>query len=231
MNRRRTASARAPDETWRLVLGAVMMGLSGSLIILATPPTRSPVAVLPQHTLVAPASPDTAGSRGSTTPSSQSHAPVVPSIGEGPALDDLRRRNLIVPVEGINREALVDSFKDKRDLIRQHEAIDIMAPRGTPVLAAESGTIEKFFTSVRGGRTIYQFDATGRYCYYYAHLNDYRAGLKEHDHVERGQVIGYVGTSGNAPENAPHLHFGIFLLNDNKRWWQGTPLNPFDVWR
>src|SRR5689334_3017710 len=155
MNRRRTSSIRVreQDETLRLVLGAVMMGLAGSLIILATPSSRHPVvAAPPQPSFVAQQPPASAG-RGA--------APVLsagsPSarIGEGPAYDDLRRRNLLVPVEGIKRESLIDSFKDKRDLIRQHEAMDIMAPRGTPVLAAESGTIEKFFTSLRGGKTIY----------------------------------------------------------------------------
>jgi murein DD-endopeptidase MepM/ murein hydrolase activator NlpD len=125
----------------------------------------------------------------------------------------------------------VNSFEEARDRVREHEAIDILAPRGTPVLAVEAGTIEKFFTSVRGGLTIYQFDPTRTYCYYYAHLDRYRAGLKEGDRVERGQIIGYVGTSGNAPESTPHLHFAVLLLTDRKQWWDGTAINPYDVWQ
>ena len=143
---------------------------------------------------------------------------------------DLRARHLSIPVQGLTLGALRNSFADARDRTRQHEAIDIPAARGTPVLAVEDGRIEKFFTSVRGGLTIYQFDPSRTYAYYYAHLDRYQAGLKEHERVKRGQVLGFVGTTGNAPPNAPHLHFGIFLLTDKKNWWQGAPLNPYDVW-
>jgi murein DD-endopeptidase MepM/ murein hydrolase activator NlpD len=142
---------------------------------------------------------------------------------------ELRGRQLTLPVQGITQAALYDSFSEKRDGTRQHEAIDILAPRNTPVVAVEDGTIAKFFVSVAGGNTIYQFDPDVRFIYYYAHLERYADGLKEHDAVRRGQVIGYVGTSGNAPKNTPHLHFAISRLTDKKQWWQGTPLNPYDV--
>lgn len=143
---------------------------------------------------------------------------------------DLQRRHLLIPVAGVTSRDLQNSFADARERTRQHEALDILAPRGTPVLAVEDGTIEKFFTSVRGGLTIYQFDPAGTFAYYYAHLDHYQPGLQEHDRVRRGQVIGFVGTTGNAPKNTPHLHFGIFLLTEKKQWWHGTALNPFDVW-
>ena len=147
------------------------------------------------------------------------------------AIDDLRDRKLLVPVQGITRDMLRDSFSEARDKIREHEAVDILAPRRTPVLAVEDGTIVKFFTSVRGGITIYQFDPSQTYAYYYAHLDGYAPGLAEGDRVTRGQAIGYVGTTGNAPENTPHLHFQIFVLTDQKEWWKGTAVNPYDVWK
>jgi murein DD-endopeptidase MepM/ murein hydrolase activator NlpD len=146
-----------------------------------------------------------------------------------PDLDDLRERRLEVPVEGIARKALKDSFTEGRTG-HVHEAIDILAPRGTPVVAVEDGRIEKLFTSKRGGLTIYQFDPSRRYCYYYAHLDRYASGLADGQTVKRGQVIGYVGISGNAPPQTPHLHFTIFKLAAEKRWWQGVPINPFPLW-
>ena len=144
-------------------------------------------------------------------------------------LDDLRGRRLEVPVEGIDRKTLRDGFAEGR-AGHVHEAIDILAPRGTPVIAVEDGRIEKLFTSKQGGLTIYQFDPSRRYCYYYAHLDRYAAGLTQGQTVKRGQVIGYVGVSGNAPPKTPHLHFTIFKLAEDKRWWKGAPINPFPLW-
>jgi murein DD-endopeptidase MepM/ murein hydrolase activator NlpD len=158
-----------------------------------------------------------------------------PTVSRPPAstgladLDELRRRRLEVPVEGIEPRTLRDTFAEGRTG-HVHEAIDILAPRGTPIVAVEDGTIEKLFTSKQGGLTIYHFDPSRRYCYYYAHLDRYAAGLAQGQTVKRGQVIGYVGISGNAPPETPHLHFTIFKLADDKRWWQGTPLNPFPIW-
>ena len=133
---------------------------------------------------------------------------------------------LIVPVQGIARESLEDTFSDARGSDRSHEALDIMAPRGTPVLAVADGHIEKLFDSKPGGLTIYQFDPAGRHAYYYAHLDRYAPGLEEGDAVEQGQVIGYVGSTGNASDEAPHLHFAIFRLGPEKRWWEGIAVNP-----
>ena len=124
-----------------------------------------------------------------------------------------------------------DTFKDARGTGRAHEAVDIIAPRGTPVLAVDDGKIVKLFLSVPGGRTIYQFDPTERYCYYYAHLDSYEVRLVEGMSVRKGQVIGYVGTTGNAPADRPHLHFGITEVGVNKKWWGGTPLDPYPLLR
>lgn len=147
------------------------------------------------------------------------------------AVDELRERGLMLPVQGIKREQLRDTFHEKRGASRRHEAIDILAPRHTPVFAVEDGEIAKLFVSVAGGITIYQFDPDEDYVYYYAHLERYAAGLEEGDDVKRGQIIGYVGTTGNAPRDTPHLHFAIFKMTDEKRWWQGTPIDPYSVLR
>jgi len=177
----------------------------------------------------APHAPAPAGTSGkATTPGPTNANPVI-----GPAPGDVRElvdRDLEIPVEGVGPNELVRSFADKRDG-RHHEAIDILAPRSTPVKAVEGGTIARLFFSQAGGTTVYQFDPSGRYCYYYAHLEGYAPGLKEGDAVRKGQVLGYVGTSGNAPKNTPHLHFAVFRLTADRHWWEGTALDPYDILR
>jgi peptidoglycan LD-endopeptidase LytH len=138
-------------------------------------------------------------------------------------------RNLSIPVQGVAAENIRDTFDEARGSDRKHEASDILAPRGTPVLAADDGVIQKLFTSKAGGITLYQFDPNEQYSYYYAHLDAYASGIHEGMKVKRGDVIGYVGTTGNAPANTPHLHFGIFKLGSEKRWWEGTPINPYPI--
>lgn len=137
-------------------------------------------------------------------------------------------RRLAIPVEGVRPGDLHNTFHEGRAGHR-HEAIDIAAPRGTRVLAADDGTLVKLFNSVPGGLTIYQFDPDERFAYYYAHLDRYADGMHEGKRLRRGDVIGYVGTSGNAAADAPHLHFAVFRLGRDKRWWQGEPVDPFDA--
>ena len=137
---------------------------------------------------------------------------------------------LIIPVQGVRRSELRDNFDELRGTAR-HGAIDIAAPRGTPVIAAGDGRVIKLFTSKAGGLTVYQFDPAERFAYYYAHLDRYATGLREGALVARGDLLGYVGTSGNAPPHAPHLHFAIFQLGPERRWWQGTPVNPYPYLR
>jgi murein DD-endopeptidase MepM/ murein hydrolase activator NlpD len=158
--------------------------------------------------------------------------PQSPLIGPDPASSgELEERDLQIPVEGVTAEQLTRQFSDQRGEARQHEAIDIVAPRNTPVRAVEGGTIARLFFSRAGGTTIYQFDPGGEYCYYYAHLEGYAEGLREGSSVRKGQILGYVGTSGNAPKNTPHLHFAIFRLTEARHWWEGTPIDPYDVFR
>jgi murein DD-endopeptidase MepM/ murein hydrolase activator NlpD len=141
-------------------------------------------------------------------------------------LEVLSQRRLAMPVKGADPKALVDNFDEGRGK-RRHEAIDILAPRGTPVVAVGDGRIAKLFTSAAGGITAYQYDPEQRFIYYYAHLDRYAEGLKEGDAVKRGDLIGYVGTTGNAPKNTPHLHFTIFRAGADKKWWKGTAINPY----
>ena len=165
---------------------------------------------------------------------SPADAPPAPRGTSGETVDiarELDNRRLAVPVEGVQRDALVESFDDARSGGRRHEALDILAPRHTPVLAVEDGVIARLFNSAQGGITIYQYDPGKQYVYYYAHLDRYAENLNEGDRVRRGQVIGYVGTTGNAPRNTPHLHFAIFKMTDEKRWWEGTPIDPYNILR
>jgi murein DD-endopeptidase MepM/ murein hydrolase activator NlpD len=164
-----------------------------------------------------------------TAPASRPAPPPEPILS-APLAEALADRDLVLPVEGVEPEQLVRSFSQARGE-RQHEAIDILAPRNTPVLAVEAGKVARLFFSRAGGITVYQFDPTEQYCYYYAHLEGYAAGLAEGQELRKGQVIGYVGTSGNAPKDTPHLHFAIFRLTEAKRWWEGTPIDPYDVFR
>jgi peptidoglycan LD-endopeptidase LytH len=144
---------------------------------------------------------------------------------------ELRKRNLPIPVPGVAASHLMPTFHQSRGGNREHEALDILAPRGTPAIAVEDSLVAKLFTSERGGLTVYLFDQSGTYCYYYAHLDRYADDLKEGGVVPRGHIVGYVGTTGNAPPETPHLHFAVFKLGPEKRWWEGTPIDPYAIWR
>jgi murein DD-endopeptidase MepM/ murein hydrolase activator NlpD len=148
-----------------------------------------------------------------------------------PEAMDLTARRLTIPVSGFPADKLVRSYHEARSGQREHEAIDILAPRNTPVVAVEDGTIAKLFNSKAGGITLYQFDPGNQYSYYYAHLERYADGIKEGDRVRRGQILGYVGTSGNAPKETPHLHFAVYRLTADKHWWEGTPIDPYGILR
>jgi len=147
-----------------------------------------------------------------------------------PSIAALRAKALRLPLDIVDVEALKGKFAEKHNG-HAHEAVDMLAPTGTPIHAVEDGTIAKLFESKAGGHTIYQFDPSERYCYYYAHLDRYAAGLAAGQRVGRGEVIGYVGTSGNAPPNTPHLHFTIFELTPEKHWWEGRAVDAYLVYR
>ena len=214
------ARARRPSASW--LIGAATIGFFAGVLVMSAPRPAPPrdrellSRAMPVPTAAAPAS--------AVAPP----AIATPTIGADP-LEELRKRRLELPVRGVKRDELRNTFDETRGGTRRHEALDILAPRHTPVLAVEDGRVAKLFFSNAGGMTIYQFDPTATHAYYYAHLDRYAEGLKDGDAVERGQVIGYVGTSGNAPKDTPHLHFAIFKLTNEKRWWQGTALDPYPI--
>lgn len=138
--------------------------------------------------------------------------------------DYLRGRMLMVPVHGVSPERVPDSYNARRG-DRQHRALDIMAPRGTPVVAADDGRVFRVSNNKLGGLTVYAVDSDERFIYYYAHLDGYREGLAAGMDIDQGDVLGYVGTTGNAPQHIPHLHFQVMRMRRD-RYWDGTPLNP-----
>ena len=139
-------------------------------------------------------------------------------------------RDMLIPVQGVRPDQLVDTYTQSRSGgARVHNAIDIMAPRGTPVLAATGGTVEKLFLSNLGGITIYVRSPDRRTIYYYAHLDRYAPGLAEKQAVRAGQVIGFVGSTGDASPDAPHLHFAVSVADPQEGWWQGEPVNPYPL--
>jgi len=157
-------------------------------------------------------------------------ATAVNRAGKSERRDDgglLASRRLLIPVDGVSREQLRDNFAETRGGKRRHDALDIMAARGTPVFAVDGGRVAKLFRGGAGGLTIHQFDSAEQFAYYYAHLDSYARGLVEGMVVKRGDIIGYVGSTGNAPSHAPHLHFTIFKLGADRKWWKGTATNPY----
>ena len=150
-----------------------------------------------------------------------------PGAGDG-LKPVLPKANIVIPVQGVQASQLKPTFNQAR-VGHVHHALDILAPRGTPVIAAVDGTIRKLFFSGAGGITIYEFDRDATLVYYYAHLDRYADDLREGMRVRQGDVIGYVGTTGNASPDAPHLHFAVELLPPTKEWWKGTPVNPYPL--
>ena len=174
---------------------------------------------------------ETSASPNAAAPSSASTRPASRSVAPSAAktIAGVMGTNLLVPVEGILPTDLRRDFDDPRSGGRTHEALDILAPRGTPVVAVANGTVKKLFTSKAGGLTVYHYDEGEELCYYYAHLDRYAEGLREGMSIARGQVIGFVGTTGNANPDAPHLHFGVTKLLPTKEWWKGQALDPYPL--
>jgi murein DD-endopeptidase MepM/ murein hydrolase activator NlpD len=162
-------------------------------------------------------------------------APVVrPTTGKAPQATRAElaalANALIIPVSGVEADELVDTFEEVRGT-RSHEALDILSPRGTPVVSASDGRLMKLHTSDNGGLMVYAADASQRFILFYAHLDRYASGLSEGMRLRQGQRLGYVGTTGNAPPNVPHLHFGIARAADVEEWWKGTPIDPLPLLR
>jgi len=171
-----------------------------------------------------PATPDTP-----VAPAAIAPPPTVgPQVGDAPAEVPGR---LLVPVQGVRPNQLVDTYTAARSQGRSHDAIDIVARRGTPVLATAPGVVLKLFQSVRGGTALYELAPDRRTIYYYAHLDRYAPGVAEGRALRQGDLIGYVGNTGNAGPGNYHLHFEVSTTADPKRYWAGTPQNPYPLLR
>ncbi len=217
-----------------LVLGA-LMGAAAVLFFLSKVPNVAAPAAL----VVAPPAPSAQQAPAASAvalPEAALPIPLMPTMTAAPETSTVETmphelETLMIPVQGVGAAQLSDTFNQTRGNGRRHEALDILAPRGTKVWAAGDGTVAKLFTSKPGGLTIYQFDPSKKYAYYYAHLDRYAPDIKEGQQVKRGELIAYVGSSGNADPATPHLHFAIFELGPEKQWWKGTPVNPYPVLR
>ena len=223
------------------VLGA-LVGANATYFVMtrdAGPRTATPAGERIETPLPMQPATEADASANNSNPASPSTGPMLPppavrATGVGPtavpASGDaatMTGEGLLLPVQGITAAQLQDTSTDARSGGRVHDAIDIMAPAGTPVLAVADGTVEKLFDSKLGGTTLYQFNPQRTLAYYYAHLQGYAPAIAEKQSLKRGQVIGYVGATGNANPAAPHLHFAIFGLGPEQQWWKGTAINPY----
>jgi murein DD-endopeptidase MepM/ murein hydrolase activator NlpD len=230
-----------------IFLAGVTSGLAGAFVYMAArapesvtvqvaacPPTATPVVVAPPQSCLEPVAAETVAAPPAAAlvpnpgpAAAQPLASKAPDAQPASLLPRPQPGSLMIPVAGVEAGHLSDTFNDARGKGRVHDAIDIMAPMGTPVIAADDGKVVKLFNSVLGGLTVYQFDPREKFAYYYAHLDRYAPGLVEGKTLKRGDLVGYVGYSGNASPAAPHLHFAISELGPEKHWWQGTAINPY----
>jgi murein DD-endopeptidase MepM/ murein hydrolase activator NlpD len=219
---------------------ATFAGAFFSALIYATKPdSTSAVAAAPATALPLPV--DTVGPAADSVSATHVEAPddssglpmdtVTPAVVYPTDVDALRAQSPLVPVAGISAKDLIDTFGARRGQTRQHNALDIMAARNTPAIASVAGTILRLHNSTAGGLSIYLKDRTSRFVLMYGHLDSYRPGLVEGASVRRGEIIGFVGSTGNASPNAPHLHFQVMRSDNPKDWWRGTPINPYLIFR
>lgn len=204
------------------------MGRPGRILLTAAVATIASAKLAPAATVHTQASPSSEHAQESPRTSRQEVRAT--ELASRHAVVDLRTKSLLMPLAGVNPASLKGSFYEMRGK-EMHQAADIPAPRYTPVRAVSNGTISKLFLSKLGGNTIYEIDPSRKYVFYYAHLERYAPDLKESQLVKRGDVIAYVGTSGNAPPTAPHLHFSIGILGPERRWCASAPIDPYEVFR
>lgn len=201
----------------------------------ATPQTQSPATAPSGEALETPAPTPTPTAQPTPTPTAQTLSQPQPQPQGAPSGDTasmLASMRLLIPVQGVRAEQLRDTFTDARSEGRVHDAIDIMAPRNAPVVAAADGRIVKLFNSAKGGITLYQLAAADEHIvFYYAHLERYADGLTEGHVARRGETLAYVGDTGNATPGNTHLHFQIYRVADPKHFWTGDNINPYPILR
>jgi murein DD-endopeptidase MepM/ murein hydrolase activator NlpD len=186
-------------------------------VVISPTPGLSPTATA---SVAASVTPTPEAESSALTPLAEALSPLAPDSLE-----------LMIPVAGVRGSELRDTYNEARSEGRTHQAIDIIAPRGTPVVAAASGEIVKLFFSERGGNTIYQMSEDKKLVFYYAHLDRYAAGLTEGKPARQGEVIGYVGDTGNAVPGNYHLHFSIWHVTEPRHYWDGININPYPILR
>jgi peptidoglycan LD-endopeptidase LytH len=177
----------------------------------------------------APAAAGPSVARPATSGASRVSVPTLGPLSGSETVNYILGRGLLLPVAGIAVSQLRDTFDEGRDGGRVHRALDILAPRGTPVLAADDGRVLRVRPNALGGNTIYATDPGGRVVYYYAHLDAYQSGLTEGATIARGDVLGTVGTTGNAPRDTPHLHFQVMSMPPDGKYWDGDAINPYPL--
>jgi murein DD-endopeptidase MepM/ murein hydrolase activator NlpD len=220
-------------------LGAISMLGAVTLIAWAAPGVldRVEVALRPETAAPVPALPAPAAPPATVAVRPADPVPDPPSVIAAPPavpaapLPSPAGLGLLIPVQGVEAASLVNTYDQARGQGRRHDAIDIMAPRGAPVLAVADGTVMKLFRSGRGGITLYELAPDGRTIYYYAHLDRYAAGIAEGQALRRGQLLGYVGNTGDAGPGNYHLHFEVSTIAAPGQYWGGTPQNPYPLLR
>jgi len=202
--------------------------LLGSILLTIGCSQRAPWVVVPNAPVPAPRPPATTRA---STPQGQP-ALSIPAAAPTDATAVAHLNSLLFPVPSVDSTRLDDSFDEPRDGgVRRHNAIDIMAPRGAPVLAVQDGRILRAVKNSKGGLTIYATDLDEQFVYYYAHLDRYHPDIYDGKPVMRGDTLGFVGTTGNAPPSTPHLHFQVMRMPPDKRYWDGEPINPYPLLR
>ncbi|HEY5884938.1 MAG TPA: M23 family metallopeptidase [Pyrinomonadaceae bacterium] len=217
-----------------LVIFALSIGSVAAVLWIRREPAEKTAEVIVQET---PSPAPSTVFTSSPSPMASAEVPLVePGLSSSPAVPTESPResfvghvNLVIPVVGVKPEQLLDTFADARSEGRSHDAIDIAAPAGTPVIAASEGEIVKLFQSDKGGITIYQLSPDKKLVFYYAHLQRYADGIHEGKYLRQSEVIGYVGDTGNAGAGNYHLHFSIATITDPKRHWDGTNINPYPL--
>jgi peptidoglycan LD-endopeptidase LytH len=178
-----------------------------------------------------PSSKPVTASRPAAEPASSAYPNATVAVaGSGSAANDaecLLARHILVPVAGADMSKVEDSFYEARDGGRTHRAIDILAPRGTPILSADDGKILRMSTSELGGISMYTVDPDARLVYYYAHMDRYNDAMSPGRAIVKGDTLGFVGTTGNAPKDTPHLHFQVMRWPADNKYWDGEPIDPF----
>jgi murein DD-endopeptidase MepM/ murein hydrolase activator NlpD len=233
--------ALSPRARVLLLAASILLGLTAIVWYLSSKPRSTPVTPISQPNatgeLHVPPNDTTSATTPSAAPTATESAPApdasAPAQASSSPADAQAAgssgEGLLIPVAGVRPEQLQDTYTQSRNEGRTHNAIDIMAARNTPVVAAANGTVIKLFQSERGGITLYQLGTDNRTVYYYAHLERYADGLAENRFMRRGELLGYVGDSGNAGRDNCHLHFSVWTITDPKRFWDGENINPYPL--